>query len=184
MWQIAETIVTELRTMIDYHNARVYLLADDHRTLEPIAFAGLAEYAGETFDALRCEMGRAITGTAAQRGQTLCIGDAQHCEFAQDIEGSADIDESILAVPLRYERRTIGVIVLSKLGLDQFSTLAVRLLELLAAQAAVAFEKSGCWRPSDARWRSPRRCSRSPRSQPPIPRCPPSPLTSPARLVT
>jgi signal transduction protein with GAF and PtsI domain len=87
-------------------------------------------------------MGEGITGTAAQRGQTLNIADAQHCEFAEDIEGSADIEESILAVPLRYERRTIGVIVLSKLGLDQFSLLAVRLLELLAAQAAVAFENA------------------------------------------
>ena len=115
--------MTELRTMIDYHNARVYLLGDDQRTLEPVAFGGnLSEYAGETFDALRCDMGEGITGTAAERGQTLNIGDAQHCEFAEDIEGSADIEESILAVPLRYERRTIGVIVLSKLGLDQFST--------------------------------------------------------------
>ena len=143
VWQIAETIVAELRTMIDYHNSRVYLLADDQRTLEPVAFGGIiSEYAGETFDALRCEMGEGITGTAAQRGQTLNIGDAQHCEFAEDIEGSADIAESILAVPLRYERRTIGVIVLSSLGLDQFSTLSVRLLELLAAQAAVAFENA------------------------------------------
>jgi diguanylate cyclase (GGDEF)-like protein len=143
VWQIAETIVTQLRTMIDYHNARVYLLGDDGRTLEPVAFGGtISEYAGETFDALRCEMGEGITGTAAERGQTLNIPDAQHCEFAEDIEGSADIEESILAVPLRYERRTIGVIVLSKLGLDQFSVLAVRLLELLAAQAAVAFENA------------------------------------------
>jgi diguanylate cyclase (GGDEF)-like protein len=143
VWQIAETIVAELRTMIDYHNARVYLLGDDGRTLEPIAFGGtISEYAGETFDALRCEMGEGITGTAAERGQTLNVPDAQHCEFAEDIEGSADIDESILAVPLRYERRTIGVIVLSKLGLDQFSVLSVRLLELLAAQAAVAFENA------------------------------------------
>jgi diguanylate cyclase (GGDEF)-like protein len=143
VWQIAETIVAELRTMIDYHNARVYLLGDDDRTLDPVAFGGmLSQYAGETFDALRCEMGEGITGTAAQRGQTLNIGDAQHCEFAEDIEGSADIEESILAVPLRYERRTIGVIVLSKLGLDQFSVLSVRLLELLAAQAAVAFENA------------------------------------------
>jgi diguanylate cyclase (GGDEF)-like protein len=143
VWQIAETIVAELRTMIDYHNARVYLLGDDQRTLEPVAFGGnLSEYAGETFDALRCDVGEGITGTAAQRGLTLNIGDAQHCEFAEDIEGSANIEESILAVPLRYERRTIGVIVLSKLGLDQFSLLAVRLLELLAAQAAVAFENA------------------------------------------
>jgi signal transduction protein with GAF and PtsI domain len=129
--------------MIDYHNARVYLLGDDGRTLEPVAFGGtISEYAGETFDALRCEMGEGITGTAAERGQTLNIPDAQHCEFAEDIEGSADIEESILAVPLRYERRTIGVIVLSKLALDQFSVLSVRLLELLAAQAAVAFENA------------------------------------------
>jgi diguanylate cyclase (GGDEF)-like protein len=143
VWQIAETIVAELRTMVDYHNARVYLLGDDGRTLEPVAFGGMiSEYAGETFDALRCEMGEGITGTAAERGQTLNIPDAQHCEFAEDIEGSADIDESILAVPLRYERRTIGVIVLSKLGLDQFSVLSMRLLELLAAQAAVAFENA------------------------------------------
>jgi signal transduction protein with GAF and PtsI domain len=121
----------------------VYLLAEDGRTLDPVAFGGLlTEYAGETFDALRCAIGEGITGTAAQRGQTLNIGDAQHCEFAEDIEDTADIEESILAVPLRYERRTIGVIVLSKLGLDQFSTLSVRLLELLAAQAAVAFENA------------------------------------------
>jgi diguanylate cyclase (GGDEF)-like protein len=143
VWQIGQTIVEELRTMIDYHNARVYLLSDDGHTLEPVAFGGvISEYAGETFDALRCQMGEGITGTAAVRGQTLTIADAQHCEFAEDIEGSADIEESILAVPLRYERRTIGVIVLSKLGLDQFSMLSVRLLELLAAQAAVAFENA------------------------------------------
>jgi diguanylate cyclase (GGDEF)-like protein len=143
VFQIAETIVAELRTMVDYHNARVYLLGEDGRTLEPVAFGGtLSEYAGETFDALRCDVGEGITGTAAERGKTLNIPDAQHCEFAEDIEGSADIEESILAVPLLYERRTIGVIVLSKLGLDQFSLLAVRLLELLAAQAAVAFENA------------------------------------------
>jgi diguanylate cyclase (GGDEF)-like protein len=143
IWQIGQTIVQEVRTMVDYHNARVYLLADNGVTLEPVAFGGeLSEYDGMTFDALRCEMGEGITGTAAQRGQTLNIGDAQACEFAQDVEGTVDIEESILAVPMRFERRTVGAIVLSKLGIDQFSTLSVRLLELLAAQAAVAFENA------------------------------------------
>ena len=87
-------------------------------------------------------MGEGITGTAALRGQTLNIGDAQDCEFAEDVEGTDDIEESIVAVPMRFERSTIGVIVLSKLGKNQFSTLSVRLLELLAAQAAVAFENA------------------------------------------
>ena len=130
-------------------------------------------------------MGEGITGTAAQRGQTLNIGDAQHCEFAEDIEGSADIDESILAVPLRYERRTIGVIVLSQARprpvLD-----AVGAAARAAGRAGRgrASRTPGCWRRSGARRRSPRRCWRSPPSRPPNPRCPRSPRTSPARLVT
>jgi len=137
--QIGDTIVTELRTMVDYHNARVYLLADDGVTLEPIAFGGiLTEYAGETFDALRTRVGEGVTGTAASRGRTLNIANALDCEFAEDVEGTAEIEESMLAVPLRHEQRTLGVIVLSKLGVDQFSMLSQRLMELLAAQAAVA----------------------------------------------
>ena len=137
--QIGETIVTELRTMVDYHNARVYLLADDGVTLEPIAFGGiLTEYAGETFDALRTRVGEGVTGNAASRGRTLNIANALDCEFAEDVEGTAEIEESMLAVPLRHEQRTLGVIVLSKLGVDQFSMLSQRLMELLAAQAAVA----------------------------------------------
>lgn len=137
--QIGDTIVTELRTMVDYHNARVYLLAEDGVTLEPIAFGGiLSEYEGETFDALRTRVGEGVTGTAAARGRTLNIGNALDCEFAEDVEGTAEIEESMLAVPLRHEQRTLGVIVLSKIGVDQFSDLAERLMELLAAQAAVA----------------------------------------------
>jgi diguanylate cyclase (GGDEF)-like protein len=141
--RIGRTIVDELRTMIDYHNARVYLLADDGVTLEPIAFGGtLSEYAGETFDVLRTRMGDGITGTAALSGRTLNIGDAQSCPFAETVEGTVEIDESMLVVPLRYERRTTGAIVLSKLGLNQFSMLSVRLLEVLAAQAAVALQNA------------------------------------------
>ena len=137
--QIGETIVTELRTMVDYHNARVYLLADDAVTLEPIAFGGiLSEYAGETFDALRTRVGEGVTGTAAAQGKTLKIPNALDCEFAEDVEGTAEIEESMLAVPLHHEQKTLGVIVLSKIGVDQFSDLSVRLMELLAAQAAVA----------------------------------------------
>ena len=143
IWQIGETIVTELRGLVDYHNVRVYAVDEDGSALEPIAFRGeLTEYHGETLDALRCEMGEGITGTAARTGRTLNIPDAVHCEFAVDVPGTQDIDESILAVPLLYDGRTVGVIVLSMLGLAQFSPLSVRIMELLAAQAAVALENA------------------------------------------
>jgi HD-GYP domain-containing protein (c-di-GMP phosphodiesterase class II) len=45
-------------------------------------------------------------------------------------------------VPLRYGSRVVGVIVVSKLGLDQFDEDDVRLLEVLAGHAAVAVENA------------------------------------------
>jgi GAF domain-containing protein len=122
---------------------RIYLVDEAESALEPIAFRGeLTEYHGETMDALRCHMGEGITGTAALTGRTLNIPDAGHCDFAADVPGTDDIDESILAVPLLYDGRTVGVIVLSMLGLNQFAPLSVRIMELLAAQAAVALENA------------------------------------------
>ena len=48
----------------------------------------------------------------------------------------------MLAVPLRYGSRVVGVIVVSKLGLDQFDEDDMRLLEVLAGHAAVAVENA------------------------------------------
>ena len=43
---------------------------------------------------------------------------------------------------MRYGDRVVGVLVLSKLGIDQFDDEDIRLLEALAASAAVAFENA------------------------------------------
>jgi diguanylate cyclase (GGDEF)-like protein len=141
--EIGRTIVADLAGMVDYHNARVYVLDEDGRTLEPVAFRGSAdEYEGETLDGLRVTVGEGITGAAAKLGKTMNVPDATACPFAAQIPGTADLDESILAVPLMYDRRATGVLVLAKLGLNQFSPLAVRQVELLAAHAAVALENA------------------------------------------
>jgi hypothetical protein len=43
--EIGAAITAELRTIVEYHNCRVYLLQPDRRTLLPIAFRG--EYFSE-----------------------------------------------------------------------------------------------------------------------------------------
>jgi GAF domain-containing protein len=48
----------------------------------------------------------------------------------------------VLAVPLVYDRRTIGVLELSRRGADGFPDSAVRLAELLAAHAATALSNA------------------------------------------
>ena len=66
---IGEAITTELKTLIDYHNCRIYLLQADGLTLWPMTFRGeLTEYESETHEELVTQVGEGITGYAAISG--------------------------------------------------------------------------------------------------------------------
>jgi diguanylate cyclase (GGDEF)-like protein len=140
--EIGAETASELRSLIDYHNCRVFVA--DGQDLVPVAFRG--ELATETnavpLELLRTRFGKGITGRCAALGESLLVGDAAGCEFANHITGTPVIEESLLAVPLRHRQRVVGVIVVSKLGLDQFDEDDVRLLEVLAGHAAVAVENA------------------------------------------
>ena len=139
---IGTTIADELRLLVDYHNCRVFLRDDE--ALVPVAFRGDLTGAGETDPAtlLPTSVGRGITGRVAETGMPLLVGDAARHELGEQIEGTAEIEESLLAVPLRYGPRVTGVIVISKLGLDQFDADDLRLLEVMAGHASVALENA------------------------------------------
>src|SRR5207247_9064124 len=62
--------------------------------------------------------------------------------YAGMLPGTHAIEESLVAVPLCYGARAIGVVVISKLGVDQFDEDDVRLLEVLAGHASVALENA------------------------------------------
>ncbi|HJU57698.1 MAG TPA: ATP-binding protein [Actinomycetota bacterium] len=140
---IGEAITTELKTLIDYHNCRIYLLRADGVTLWPVAFHGeLTEYESETHEELVSKVGEGITGYAALIGETYYSSDALHDDRGYQIEGTDEIEESILAVPMKVGDRVTGVIVLSNLGTDQFDQEDQRVLEVLASHAAVAYENA------------------------------------------
>jgi diguanylate cyclase (GGDEF)-like protein len=140
--EIGEGIVAELRSLIDYHNCRVFVRHGDE--LIPVAFLGefSSSQVSLSLDLLRIQVGAGITGRCAELGESIVVGDAANCEFGRQLEGTDPIEESILAVPLRYGSRVVGVIVISKLGLNQFDEDEVRLLEVLAGHAAVAVENA------------------------------------------
>jgi diguanylate cyclase (GGDEF)-like protein len=139
--QIGETIASELRMLIDYHNCRVVLR--DGEKLRPIAFVGDYEQSlGNAADAYTIDVGVGITGHCVQTGESLLVPNALECEFAAQIPGTVELEESLAVVPLRYGSRVTGAIVLSKLGIDQFDDDDVRLLEVLAGQASVALENA------------------------------------------
>jgi len=142
--EIGEAITAELRTIIDYHNCRVYLLEPDGVTLMPVAFRGdlFHEYEEETLEQLITKVGDGMTGHVAATGESVLTPNAQEVEFAVQIEGTDDIVESMLLVPMKLGDQVTGVIVLSSLGYGKFDEEDQRLLEVLASHAAVAFENA------------------------------------------
>jgi diguanylate cyclase (GGDEF)-like protein len=139
--QIATTIANELRTLIDYHNCRVYLA--EGTDLVPVAFRGdLSLDGSEPAEIITTRFGEGITGRAASTGRSLLISNALECDFAVHLPGTEEIEESMVVVPMLYGARVNGVVAISKLGVDQFDSDDVRLLEVLAGQASVALENA------------------------------------------
>jgi diguanylate cyclase (GGDEF)-like protein len=139
--EIGATIVNELRMLVDYHSCRVYVA--DGEDLIPIAWRGeLGPYEDEGAEELQSKFGEGITGHAAATGQSLLIPNALDIDWAVTIPGTDDVEESMIAVPLKYGARVIGVVVVSKLGVGQFDDDDVRLLEVLGGHASVALENA------------------------------------------
>jgi diguanylate cyclase (GGDEF)-like protein len=135
---IGQAIAGELRQLIDYHNVRVYRVYGD--IVEPVAWRGeIGEYTDEDDEQLRLTVGSGITGWVAQHGVPQYLPDAARDPRSQTIPGTeADMPESMLIAPMLYEDHVLGVIVLSKLGVNQFTGDDLRYLEIYASMAAQA----------------------------------------------
>ena len=136
--EIGEIIVDETARIIEYHNARVYVVEapDD---VVPIAFKGrVGAYEQVDMDLLACKLGVGFTGWVAQHGEPILVNDANVDPRGETIAGTDDVDESMLVVPMRYDGSIIGVITLSKLGLAGFDADDLRVLTILADRAATA----------------------------------------------
>ena len=136
--EIGHAIATELRQLIDYQNVRVYRVHG--KDLIPVAMMGHGTvYSDETVENLRVEIGEGVTGWVAKYRVPQLVDDTANDPRAITIPGSEpDIDESMLLAPMVHEGICLGVLVLSKLGLRQFTEDDLRLLVIYASFAAQA----------------------------------------------
>ena len=136
--EIGQTICAELNQLIDCHNIRVYRVEGED--CMPVAWRGeVGEYEGEDGEQLRLKVGEGITGWVARHGLAQNLGDAATDRRTQTIPGTDDdLDESLLLAPMLFDDEVIGVIVLAKLGLNQFGPDDLRVLEIYASIAAQA----------------------------------------------
>ncbi len=139
---VGRAIVEEVGAIVDYHNARVYVIEapDD---VVPIAFEGrVGAYEMVDWSVLRTKIGEGFTGWVAANGVPLCIRDANSDPRGANIPGTDDVAESMLVVPMRHDDAVVGVITLSKLGLNQFDEDDLPVLTILADQAATTLESA------------------------------------------
>ncbi|TAL05259.1 MAG: GAF domain-containing protein, partial [Chloroflexota bacterium] len=136
--KIGEAIVAEAGTLIAYDTIRVYRVDPVARSCEPIAFQGTFMGTGSPApETLRVPIGTGLTGWVAEHNLPLMIGDAQ-ADSRSVIVGRTDGPESMLVVPMSFEETVRGVIVLSRLGVDQFTADDQTTLTIFAGYAAQA----------------------------------------------
>ena len=142
---IGEAIVTEADRLIDHDTIRVYRVDQERRMCEPIAFQG--EFAGigrPTLEQLRLPVGQGLTGWVAEHGRSLRIGDAGVDPRGVQVGETAG-PESMLVVPMSFEDRVLGVIVVSKRGRNRFTEDDERTLTIFGGYAAQAMSNAGAF---------------------------------------
>ena len=143
---IADAIVSEASSLAAYHDIRVYVVNWDTRFCEPVAFTDRLLGEGDFHEKLRVAVGEgSFTGWVAEHGEPLLINDALNDMRGHTIEGTDDIDESMLVVPMVFEGRSVGVVALSKLGKDQFSTDDLQTMTIFAGYAAQAIASASAY---------------------------------------
>jgi GAF domain-containing protein len=135
--EIGMAMAGELDQLIDYHSIRIYRISGND--LVPVAWRGNAGIYLDTDGAeLRGRVGRGIVGWVAEHGVAQYVPNASLDPRGVHIPGTPEIEESMLVAPLACEGRSLGVVALSKLGVDAFTEDHERLLQIYATFAAQA----------------------------------------------
>jgi GAF domain-containing protein/CheY-like chemotaxis protein len=107
--------------------------------LVPQSWVGLIDRRG----ALSLRLGEAVAGAAAERRQGLIVNDFRHSPYVTPLILESTTHAAVLAVPLLYHDRLVGVINVNREEAGRpFKDEDRQLLALLAAQAAIAIENA------------------------------------------
>ena len=129
--------VAELvRKVIDYEIFGILLL--NEKTQE-LYFRFSVGHQREVADRLRIKLGEGVTGTAAQKGEAILVGDV--AADSRYISALPNV-RSELAVPLIVKNRVIGVIDIESPQPHHFTEEHKRLLTLIASRMAIGIENA------------------------------------------
>lgn len=143
--EIAGAMIEVLAQKMDWHHAAVRLYHPETDRIELLALsepelsAGEIQAQIERLNRVLARPGKGLSGWVIQHGKTVRSGDVGSDErYYRTFPGI----RSGIYVPLRVVERVVGCIVVESEQPDAFGEHDERLLETLAAQAAIAFENA------------------------------------------
>jgi signal transduction histidine kinase len=134
--KLLETILAHIGRLLDTRLAAVFFLQPDGRTLEQV-MALPSEYV-ETGSSVR--MGEGLVGRIAATGEPLVVGD--YSQWTGRITTLRPPARAMVGVPVKWQERVIGVIVVADERPDQYGSETVETLRLVANQATVAIQNA------------------------------------------
>jgi signal transduction histidine kinase/CheY-like chemotaxis protein len=143
-------IIRRAVELVGTQSGVVYLWDEATQVLIPQAWHGHEEWIRE----VRLGLGEGIVGTVAQRREGVIVEDYRTSLLAHPALKERNGATALLAEPLLYRDRLVGVLVLlSPLGIGRSFTVGDRnLLMLFAAQAAIAIENARLHGTAVRRW--------------------------------
>jgi CheY-like chemotaxis protein/signal transduction histidine kinase/HPt (histidine-containing phosphotransfer) domain-containing protein len=139
--EVLVTVMEEVRRLLDVVLCSVWLIDPETDDLVCRQATGPQR---ETLHGWRLAPGEGLAGWVARHGKSLVVPDtwADERHFGGVNQQTGLGLRSILSVPLRVKERVIGVLQVADTGTDRFKPTDLRLVEPLAANAAIAIENA------------------------------------------
>ncbi|MCL6432541.1 MAG: GAF domain-containing protein, partial [Anaerolineae bacterium] len=137
--RLLQVIAEQARSLIEVDRCIIFLLNRATGILTPVV--ALDPYADQVLG-MTVRLGEGVTGYVAQTGVGEVVNHAERDPRALTVPGTTRDPESLLAAPLLFEGRVIGVMTLSRMGDRGFTSTDLELLSSFASQAAVAVENA------------------------------------------
>jgi signal transduction histidine kinase len=140
--QLLKLVMVEAEKVVDAETSGL-LLYDE--TTNELYFELALGPKGDRLKEIRLALDQGIAGYAALHREPVNVTDAQNDPrfFKQADKTSTFVTRNLVAVPMMRQNRLIGILeVLNKRGAEHFSDEDVKIMQVLAGQAAIAIENA------------------------------------------
>ncbi|HHM24357.1 MAG TPA: PAS domain S-box protein, partial [Bacteroidetes bacterium] len=142
--EVINALADGVKELVSFDNCRIWLWNEKEEVLKPVFYGDNEDdfYKNKVAELPDLRLGEGFTGWALKEGVGQVAEDLQHDPRVLYTPGSKVAPESMIAVPMLFESRKIGVLTVNKWGAGQYSEKDLKRLTVLARQAAVAIENA------------------------------------------